>query len=381
MPSLPPLKDQTLDAADRAHKAARDAEPPRGYLGCSALGHECRRALWYSFRFCADRDIQASGYYAIEDGERGEEVIVRRLRRVEGLTIHDVDPSTGKQFSVASAAGHLQGHLDGAVLGLRQAPKTWYCFEAKVCNEKKFAALEKLRSEDEKSALKKWDPIYYAQAQLYLGLTGMDRHWLVCATPGVRNWTAVRTEFDEDEFERLIAKAHAIVTAPEPLERLSEKPEFYICRMCDARRVCHEGRLPPPSCRTCVHSTPEMDGDARWSCVFHGRDVTVEEQRKGCGDHVYIPALVPMVFKGGDEAGNYAEYEFQGREIRNGSGDANVFSSAELYAAQDGGFEALTNEFAEYLRVNFGARIESSATVVEFDDDAALAELDAVLKA
>lgn len=370
MPALPPPADQTLDAADRALKAVRDAEPKRGYLGCSSIGHDCRRALWYAFRSCDDSDIGVRGYCAIEDGERGERVIIDRLRRVADLTLHDVDPSSGQQFAVSAVGGHLRGHLDGAVLGLLQAPKTWAVFEAKVCNEKKFAQLVKLRAEDEKGALRRWDPIYHAQAQAYMGLTGMTRHWLVCATPGVRDWTAVRTEFDADEYERLMKRAEAIITAPEPLERLSEKPEFYTCKWCNARAVCHEKRIPAPSCRTCVHATPELDGDARWSCALHKCDLTIIAQRHGCPDHVYIPQLVPLEFVGGDEAGNYAEYRRPGGAVlRNGSGDKDVYTSAEVYAAQDD-LTRLDDTALNWLRINMGGRLESVRPEPphEFDD-------------
>jgi hypothetical protein len=370
MAVIPEKRDPTLQAADDALVAVRSAEGARLYLGASEVGHECRRRSWYSFRQCVERQISASGYRAIEDGERGEGLIIQRLRRVHGLQLYDVDPDNGKQFSVSAVGGHFRGHMDGVVLGLIQAPKTWAVFEAKVVNEKKFAKLLKLRAEDEKTALKKWDERYYWQAVSYMGLAELTRHWLVCATPGVRDWTSVRTDFDKAELELLLAKAAAIVNAPEPLEKVSSDPAYYVCKQCDASRICHEKVIPKPNCRNCVHSTPEMNADGRWSCAFLKRDISAGEQMKGCEHHVLIPALVPLEFVEGDEAGNFAEYKRPGGEVlRNGSGDKAVYTSAELYAAQDD-LTRLYEATLNWLRMNMGGRLESvrPEPPKEFDD-------------
>lgn len=372
MPAIPDTGNTTV-AAIYAAIVKAEAEPPRAHLGASVLGNDCRRKLWYSFRWCVEHDHSGRLLRLFRRGRLEEAQFIRDLVAA-GVTVHDRD-ANGQQFQFSDVGGHVGGSMDAAVVGLVEAPKTYHVAEFKTHGAKSFAALLK-------DGVAKSKPEHWAQMQLYMAWSGMERAYYLAVNKDTDELYGERVHYDKEAAERLIAKAHAIVTAPEPLERLNERPEFYICKFCDARRVCHERRLPPPTCRTCVHSTPEMDGDARWSCAFYGRDLTVAEQRMGCPNHVYIPALVPMEFKGGDEAGNYAEYEHQGRTVRNGSGDANVFTSAEFYAAQDGGFEALTNDFAEYLRTNFGARIESTAMVdaEPFDDEKALAEIDAVLK-
>jgi hypothetical protein len=126
--------------------------------------------------------------------------------------------------------------------------------------------------------------------------------------------------------------------------------------------------MPRPSCRTCVHATPELDGVARWSCAFHRRDLTVEAQRVGCVDHVYIPQLVPLEFVTGNEAGNYAEYRRpNGSAIRNGSGDRNVYTSEEFFAAQTD-LTVLDDQTLNWLRLNMGGRLERVTPPEEFDD-------------
>ena len=46
------------------------------------------------------------------------------------------------------------------------------------------------------------------------------------------------------------------------------------------------------SCRQCVHATPELDGDARWSCAKHNTDRTFDEQCNPCNDLLLIPSLI-----------------------------------------------------------------------------------------
>ena len=49
----------------------------------------------------------------------------------------------GKQFGVQSCGGHFRGHMDGAAIGLPEAPDTWHVLEFKTHNAKSFADLQK----------------------------------------------------------------------------------------------------------------------------------------------------------------------------------------------------------------------------------------------
>jgi hypothetical protein len=44
------------------------------------------------------------------------------------------------------------------------------------------------------------------------------------------------------------------------------------------------------NCRTCLHATP-VDGG--WACERYQRSLSEAEQRAGCENHLYLPALVP----------------------------------------------------------------------------------------
>jgi hypothetical protein len=55
----------------------------------------------------------------------------------------------------------------------------------------------------------------------------------------------------------------------------------------------NDGLMPARSCRSCIHSTAHLDGDARWSCSRWNRDLTLDEQKAGCPQHLFLPDAVP----------------------------------------------------------------------------------------
>ena len=302
-------QDPTLQAIDAA-MVRRSAEDARPYLGASSIGQPCSRRLWYVFRWACVEQFDAATLYRFEDGHRTEDLLAARLRMVPGVQLHTLDPRSGKQFAVEECAGHFRGHLDGAVLGLLQAPKTWSVWEAKAVGDDKLAKLRKAKAEHgEKAALAAWDGIYYAQAIIYMHLTGMTRHYLTASSPGGRVTESVRTNEDKAEAARLIDKARRIVESPTPPAGISDDPAFYQCKFCPAANVCHRSEGVQVNCRTCVHATPEMDGNGRWSCARHRKDVSTDEQRKGCAEHRLIPDLMPWAkVVSADEGENWIEY-------------------------------------------------------------------------
>ena len=40
-----------------------------------------------------------------------------------------------------------------------------------------------------------------------------------------------------------------------------------------------------------MHANVHTDGT--WGCARHQRTLTIEDQRSGCGAHLYIPTIVP----------------------------------------------------------------------------------------
>lgn len=368
--------DPTLEAIDEAIEAMQD-RTARPYLGMSAIGGECERALWYSFRFAAQKAFKAKSLKAIDDGHRGEDLQAARLRMVNGIELYTADPQTGKQFGCVDHGGHFKGHLDGAIHGLLQAPKTWHVWEHKQVNEKKFDELVKLKiKHDEKEVFAKWDTVYFVQAQLYMHYTGMKRHYLTVNSPGGRRTTSVRTEYDPVVAERYRARAERIIFGANPPPKLSEDPTWHQCKpygeLCAYHDICHGTRVPAVSCRTCCFSTPEREGtDGDWSCSHKHhptRVIPIKVQRTGCNNHLPLPFLVKyaepvdagddwILFKRKDNERHFVVVGATGMppvDIIEKYGAPGLYHSQEL-SAGDG--SSIGDPFVDDIKAKFGGRV------------------------
>lgn len=308
MAKLPDIIDPTLAAIDVELERIEAAKPPRQYLGISGIGHTCERKAWLDFRHASPRRVNAKGLRRIEDGHRGEALMAERLRLVPGVELwtHEED---GEQIGVADHGGHFRGHLDGVIRGLIQAPKTAHVWENKVVDQKKVDDLVKLKIEwGEKSALRRWDVVYYGQAQLYMHYTGLTRHYLTACAPGVRDVVSCRTDYDEADALYLVAKAKRVIEATRPAARISTDPAWFECRWCDHHDICHGDKIAAKAgCRTCLHSTPLADGT--WHCGRFDNLLSFDEQRVGCPAHLYVPDVLPPGWKQVDAGDDWVAYE------------------------------------------------------------------------
>lgn len=325
MATLPRPQSPTVAAIFASYEAR--AEAPRPHLGASVIGQSCARQLWYGFRWCTQETFSGRMLRLFERGQREEEVFARELRAV-GVEVHTLDPRTGQQFRFSVLGGHVGGSMDAALLGIHEAPATWHVGEFKTHNAKSFATLQAKGVQAAK-------PAHYAQMQLYMHWSGMQRAFYLAVNKDTDDLYAERVRYSRDTASALEGKADRIVQSAEPPERISHDPAWYECKLCPAHALCHGNKLPAPHCRNCLHATPEMDGNARWSCALHRRDLDTATQAKGCADHRYIPALINFAEQ--EDAcpiGNWVEYRIHdGRRFRNGSPETGGYSSAELHAA------------------------------------------------
>lgn len=298
--------DKTLKACDDALVAASLLEKPRPYLGASSIGEICSRKLWYRFRFLKEK-FDAPTLKRFRDGHITENTVIEQIKLVPHFKLE----GTGKdQIEIADVDGHLKGHLDGEILGLIEAPKTTHVFEAKAVGEKKFNEIKKYKLElGEKLALRKYSATYYAQIVIYMFKRGRDRAFHVFAIPGARDWVSIRTEANNDFAKTLIEKARRIIYANDAPEGISRDPAFFDCRYCGMFKVCHTKELPPRQCRVCIHSSPVADG--KWECNFHKKELSYDEQLRGCDFHLYIPSFIQGEIK--EVVGNTIIYDMKGR--------------------------------------------------------------------
>lgn len=292
MVALPQLNCPTLERADEELVRSQD-KSTRQYLGMSAIGARCPRQLWYRYRWALKPSFDALSLKRFADGHATEAVVVARLKAVDELEVYDVGED-GEQFGFKDLGGHFSGHMDGVILGLKQAPKTWHVLEVKATNEKKFAELKKIKTTlGEKLALREWNEVYYAQAVLYMDYAGLDRHYTVVSTPGGRDWISLRTNADPAEALRLKMLAERIVFSDTPPDRIGNGPGFFLCgpKWCEFTDICHHGALPERNCRTCLHSTVQRAGG--WTCDV---DISIPidggRQAIGCGAQRFLPGFV-----------------------------------------------------------------------------------------
>jgi hypothetical protein len=80
---------------------------------------------------------------------------------------------------------------------------------------------------------------------------------------------------------------------------------------CKHKAVCHEDALPRVTCRSCLHSTPELSGDAHWSCSRWNKPLSFDEQKEACGAHLFDPDLVPGEQIDSDEIAETVTYKMR----------------------------------------------------------------------
>lgn len=330
-------KQPTRDAIYSFYERTKN-EAPRRHLGASVIGRDCERQLWYSFHWALAKRHSGQLLRLFEVGHTAEPRFTAGLRGA-GVTVHDTDPA-GKQWRISLLGGHAGGSMDGAGLGFAEAPKTWHVIEYKTHNDDSFKKLAK-------DGVKKAKPEHYDQMTVYMGETGMTRAFYLAENKNNSELYSERIEFDQVRFQQLKAKFERIVLAKQPLERCSKDPSFWKCKQCDFHPICHDGELPDINCRTCAHSTPELDGQARWSCAQYGCDIPGDSapdradgpDRTGCGKHRYIPIFLEHHAKqvDFDEATGNVVYELHGGgTFANGDAETTgAWSSQDIRNAGD----------------------------------------------
>jgi hypothetical protein len=276
--------DPALALAEAAVERREAARPRRLHLGMSTAGR-CPRQQWLTWLWASNEGLKYKSLAAIDDGNRGEDVIAARIQLADDLTLMTRDPETGRQFEVVDAGGHVRGHMDGVIYHHPSAPKTPHVWECKVVADKRLAEFRKIKARDgQKATLRQWNFVYWVQAQLYMLYGGYRRHWTVVASAGCRDWDACRTDLERDEAEYFAERLRSMVEHVDEMpERISETPNALDCRWCDVRGICHEGAAVAVNCRTCRHARP-VDGP-QWHCGLHDEILDVEKQAAGCGDH------------------------------------------------------------------------------------------------
>lgn len=342
---IPEASKTTINAI-YAHYEKQAGNGFRVHLGASIIGKSCLRALWYDFRWCTIKKYPGQLHRLFETGHLAEHRFAENLRAI-GVQIHTIDAKTGQQFRVSACDGHFGGSLDGIGQGFPEAPKTPHVVEMKTHSEKSFKDLQKKKVKESK-------PMHYAQMQVYMHLSGLTRAFYVAVNKNTDELYGERVEYDQPFAEAELNKAANVIASTVPLTKLSDDPAWYECKFCDHYAVCHQNKLPPVNCRTCMHATPVEN--STWHCERYDINITEDQQRWGCQSHLYNPSLLPSHTEVLDSGEYWYSFILKntGETITTGEAPEH-FKSSELHAVND--LTLLNDPNVNTLRSQFGARV------------------------
>ena len=239
MVQIPQYRDPTLQAMYKVIEGEQYKKKKRDYLGASLIGNPCARQIWYEYNGYERAPFNATTLMNFEDGHRTEALTAARLQSVPGISLVTMG-ADGNQLGFRDLDGKFRGHYDGIITGILQAPKKKHIWECKASSEKKWKEFKNAKSKyGEKHTLENWNENYYAQAQLYMHYEGTDRHYLTIAYAGGRDYDSCRTEYKPAVAARYIDRAAKIIQATQAPPRISEQSDFYICRWCNFKDICH----------------------------------------------------------------------------------------------------------------------------------------------
>jgi hypothetical protein len=213
----------------KIEKIVSPKEKPRDYIGASGIGEECVRAVWYSYNGSDKEEFSPRIQRILETGKILEDYVISLLEQT-GMTIERACDENNWHTYVAKNQPYFRGHFDGII----RKPKSLVgALEIKSANDARYTQFVKM-------GLKKWSPMYYAQAQSYMGMSGFDKTFVVVLN---KNSSAIMDEtilFDAPFYDSLCKKAAYVhqLTAPPP--RVSESPIWHQCKMCKFRKECHK---------------------------------------------------------------------------------------------------------------------------------------------
>jgi hypothetical protein len=206
------------------------AEQTRGYLGASAIGHECLRRIQFDWMCDPEhparlRDIFDRGHYF---EQRSREHFIRANFKFA--------PDDRLRFT--ALAGMLSGHADGIFVdGPKVRGVAYPClWEHKAINAKGWRSLDR-------DGLEKAYPQYAAQIVLYQHFLGVDHNPAIFTAVNADTCERVHLliPFDAGVARGWIMRAETVIAAThagELLPRFTTDPNNWRCRLCGHRERC-----------------------------------------------------------------------------------------------------------------------------------------------
>ena len=280
------MADTTVDLIYSNYEQTVNSTSQRGYIGWSAIGAKCERAIYYDWRWVSKKHVEGRIARLFETGHREEDRVIENLRKLPNVEVFD-SPEGGGQFAVSPMAkGHLRGHLDCVVKNLPEYPGEAVLVDVKTANTKRFDRVVA-------NGMAVESPQYVAQATGYMGLMNLKRAAYLYVCKDDDRLHIEWLEFDQALFDQLVAKAERIIATDRPPMRFDDDPKNFTCRYCDHKAICQEESVAAQvNCRTCKSGEPVENG--AWRCTLTDSEIPLNKQRIGCDEHLYLTPMVPF---------------------------------------------------------------------------------------
>ena len=259
----------------------------RSHLGASLIGRECKRYLWYVFRWCLHEKTTGRQQRLFNRGHREE---ARFIEWLEGIGFkvwfenRDEGPNEKgeyPQYRISDVMGHFGGSLDGiAILPERYGIAEPVLLEFKTNGTG--AGFNKLADDGMPIA----KPEHFAQTSTY----GKKYNFRYCVYLNInKNDDSLHIEvvkLNHNLGEQMIMKAEQIIMSQTAPARLSDNPTFHKCGYCHMKEVCHKGAVVEVNCRSCAFARPVEN--AEWFCEVHNGNIPKDFIAKACPSYKAI---------------------------------------------------------------------------------------------
>jgi len=256
------LCDRINAVIDAALIERRKKEPVRTYLGASQIGDPCLRKLYYSYSHTPvdiGRELTARAIRIFDTGHAGEDAAALQMGAVDvpetdvfrttavrwmkdaGFDLLTRDPKTKEQFGFTVLNGRLKGHTDGKIVSGPLTDEIPYPvgWEHKALNTKNWSKIKR-------HGLKEASPLYYGQCHIYMGYMEWPAYIFTATNKNTQELNHELITYDAREAQTQTDRAVTVIRAVEAgdlLPRLTDNPDFYLCKFCDWRFRCWNGDM------------------------------------------------------------------------------------------------------------------------------------------
>lgn len=292
---LPKIKD--------AYRPSDDGY--RSHLGASLIGRDCAFELWLSFRW-TERSQFPERILRLFNRGHLEEAHFLAMILSAGIEVW-YETENGGQFRFSDVEGHFGSSLDG-VIKIPELDGAPAYAEFKTHNDKSFKKLVKEGMQNSKYE-------HYVQMQECMHANKLPYGVYFAVNKNDDTIHIEIIEYDQVTALRYLERARMIVYANDAPARISNRKDWWQCKFCNKKDICHNKKVPDINCRTCAHSTAYAL-DCLWSCQFTGDYIDKELAPSGCKHHVFNPHLMPsVVLIGGIMEENYLELKLSSGKI------------------------------------------------------------------